>query len=562
MLHPRALLQNLKWLAFLGLARISRGEVQMTSSRIILKPFLIWLVVLVLISVATVVETATASDQKGGVPISIGSQRELFVDYYLIDKLEGVSLKLHEPHPAGTAIAHDDPWEQPRRLNFFTTVLRDGDICRMYYDSQAGWIGYAESPDGVHWTKPRLGLVEFEGSTANNIMLKNAIRFVPFLDTRPGVPTDERFKANAVGHQRDVKVFPRSPHLPSYHKPHARGVLFGYVSSDGIRWRKLRDEPIVTSEIFGAFDSQNVMFWSEVEQKYVLYARHFQDGRRATMRAVSDNFLDWTQPTPMTYSDTGSTIPSANLYTPHAEPYFRAPHIYLSLPGRIFFADTYHILREDDIAAARQKVVSPELRRFVMDNLPPHRRLSTGSAGDHADAVLLSTRAGSTQLDFIFLESFIRPGIGLENWTTRTNYPAYGFIQTSPTEISLYVQRHFAQATGHVQRMTLRLDGFASVHAPYAGGQMVTKPLTFRGRQLEINYSTSAAGSIRVELQRGDGSPITGYSLAECVEMTGDSIEQMVQWRGKSNLNDVSGQSIRLKFAMKDADLYSLRFRE
>jgi len=475
------------------------------------------------------------------VPINIGTRRELFVDNHLIDKLDGVSLKLHEPHPAGIAIAHDEPWEQVRRLNFFTTALRADDTCRMYYDSQAGWIGYAESPDGIQWTKPRLGFVEIDGSTANNIMLKNAVRFLPFLDTRPGVPADERFKANAVGDKG----------------------LVGYVSSDGIRWRKLRDEPIVTSTIYNSFDSQNVMFWSEVEQKYVLYARHMEDGRRATMRAVSENFLDWTRPTPMTYSDTGSTTPSANLYTNQTQPYFRAPHIYLALPARIFFADTNHIVREDDIAAANQKVVTPELRRFVKENLPPHRRLSTHSAGDHADAVLLSTRAGSTQFDFNFLESFIRPGIGLENWTTRTNYPACGIIQTSPTEISLYVQRHFAQATGHVQRMTLRLDGFASVHAPFAGGQMLSKPLTFSGRELEINYSTSAAGSIRVELQRPDGSPVAGYSLAECVEMTGDSIGHVVLWREKrSDLSDRSGEPIRLKFAMKDADLYALRFRE
>ncbi len=91
---------------------------------------------------------------------------------------------------------------------------------------------------------------------------------------------------------------------------------------------------------------------------------------------------------------------------------------------------------------------------------------------------------------------------------------------------------------------------------------MLSKPLTFSGRELEINYSTSAAGSIRVELQHPDGSPIPGYSLAECVEMTGDRTEQIVKWREKNNLNNLSGKSIRLKFAMKDADLYSLRFRK
>ena len=61
----------------------------------------------------------------------IGSQRELFVDRYLIDTLDGTSLKLHQPQPAGVAIRYDQPWED--RLAFYTTVLKDGDIYRMYY---------------------------------------------------------------------------------------------------------------------------------------------------------------------------------------------------------------------------------------------------------------------------------------------------------------------------------------------------------------------------------------------------------------------------------------------
>ena len=477
----------------------------------------------------------------GRTPINIGSRRELFVDDYLIDRLDGAALKLHEPHPTGVAVAYEEPWED--RLCFYTTVLRDGDLYRMYYRGRmaGSWTGYAESSDGIHWTKPRLDLVDFDGSTANNVILTNAVTFFPFLDTRPGVPADERFKANAA------------------ERGGPDGGLVGYASADGIRWRKLRDEPIVPITAENAFDSQNVMFWSGVEERYVLYARHMEGGRRATMRATSSDFREWTKPTFMTYSDTGSTTPSAHLYTNQTQPYFRAPHIYISLPARIFFADTKHIPRADDIAAAGQRVVSPELRQFYGQSLEQRYQ---NAPGDYSDAVLLSTRAGSTRYDFTFLESFIRPGIGLPNWTTRNNYPACGFIQTSPTEISLYVQRHYGQRTRYLERMTLRIDGFASVNAPYASGQMLTKPLTFSGRELEINYSTSAAGSVRVELQRPDGTLVAGRSLAECVGMTGDHIDHVVHWRGGSGLDDVRGHPIRLKFAMKDADLYSLRFRE
>jgi hypothetical protein len=109
--------------------------------------------------------------------------------------------------------------------------------------------------------------------------------------------------------------------------------------------------------------------------------------------------------------------------------------------------------------------------------------------------------------------------------------------------------------------MTLRTDGFVSVHAPYDGGELITKPLTFSGRALEINYATSAAGGIRAEIQDASGNPISGFTLAECPEIVGDEIERVVAWKGGSNLTALAGRPIRLRFVAHDADLYSLRFR-
>ena len=42
--------------------------------------------------------------------VHLGSNRELFVDNYLIDNISGSSLKLHEPLPGGVAIKYDQPW--------------------------------------------------------------------------------------------------------------------------------------------------------------------------------------------------------------------------------------------------------------------------------------------------------------------------------------------------------------------------------------------------------------------------------------------------------------------
>jgi len=474
--------------------------------------------------------------------INIGSRRELFVDHFLIESMTGMRLQLQRARLAEVAIHYERSWEDVHA--FYTTVFQEGDTYRMYYrgrHQEPQTTCYAESHDGIHWTKPPLGLVSFDGSTQNNILLPTARQFCPFIDLRPDTPLEQRYKANS----RDPQ---RTRHL------------VGYVSADGIRWRKVGDAPIVPFALKNNFDSQNVMFWSEAEKRYVLYARHMEGGRRATARATSTDFLHWTKQVLMTYSDTETTTPSAHLYTNQTQPYFRAPHIYISLPGRIVFADQRHVVREDDkeLARRRRLAVTPEVLDFYKKNVSG----IGGQAGDVADAVFLTSRAGSTRFDFTFQESFVRPGIGLNNWTTRNNYPACGVVQTGSEEMSFYVQRNYSQKTAHLQRMTMRLDGFASAYAPYAGGEMRTRVLTFSGHQLEINYSTSAAGSIQIEVQSPSGEPLPGFTLNECSEIYGDHIERTVVWKTGSNVSQFAGKPVRLRFVMKDADLYSFRFRE
>ena len=514
----------------------------------------------------------TSSDANEDDVLDIGSRRELFVDDLLIDEMEGGALKLQEPKPGGVAITYDRPWESS--IAFYTTVLKDGDVYRMYY--RAANIGingtshpdghllpsatcYAESSDGIEWTKPELGLVELRGSRRNNAVLPGlpVYPFGPFVDARPGVPAEERYKAVA-----------RHIGGPNRH-------LMGYASGDGINWRMLSEEPIVPSGLENNFDSQNVAFWSEAEGRYVAYMRHMVGGRRSTSRATSDDFLSWSDQTLMSYSDTGTAVPSQHLYTNQTQPYFRAPHIYVAMPGRIHFG---------------RRLLSAEQARVYETEIEP----ISGGPGDVSDGVLLTTRAGTSRYDFTFKESFVRPGIGSEDWTSRCNYPALGVVQTGPAEMSMYVQRHYAHQTAHLERMTLRLDGFASLHAPYGGGQMVTGPLTFDGRYLELNYSTSAAGSIRVEVQDRSGRPIPGYTLDECPYIIGNEVSRLAGWdpeavrhplpetgapedamRGDSvaayeegpvlreapsDLGRLAGTPVRLRFVMQDADLFSLRF--
>ncbi len=286
----------------------------------------------------------------------------------------------------------------------------------------------------------------------------------------------------------------------------------------------------------GKFDSQNVAFWSENEGHYVCYFRITSTkptpGFRSVGRSTSPDFTHWSDPVEMTYGDT----PNEHLYTQQTSPYFRASHIYVAIGAR-FMPDRQVVSDEQ----AKQMSVNPDYYK------------------DCSDAILMSTRGGSTY-DRTFMESFIRPGIGLENWVSRSNYPALNVVQTSPTEMSVYLNEDYAQNSAHLNRYSLRLDGFVSINAPYEGGEVLTKPFTFTGQELEINYATSAAGEIRVEIQDANGKALPGYSLDDAQIIIGNEIKRIVSWKGGKSVEALAGRPIRLRIDLKDADLYSLKF--
>ena len=166
-------------------------------------------------------------------------------------------------------------------------------------------------------------------------------------------------------------------------------------------------------------------------------------------------------------------------------------------------------------------------------------------------------------------EAFLRPGLrSRHNWAYGDNYIAChvvetqsGFDDQDAPELSLYAtEGYFTGASDRLRRYTLRLDGFVSVNAGYTGGEFVTKPLIFKGKRLLMNVSTSAVGSVRAEIQDATSQPIDGFTLADAVEIWGDEIERVVEWRGGHNVSRLQGQPVRLRFVIKDADLFAIRF--
>lgn len=487
---------------------------------------------------------------------NIGSKRELFIDDWLIDHMDNTAFKLHSPMPEEVSIENDSGDIA------YVTVFKDDKLYRMYYRGHGSLkldqlTCYAESRDGVNWYKPDLGLIEFEGNRQNNIVWDGAgtaprspsgvpasaekqkwawslclengrelppdiaryspeeqelIRgvcafargglpssshnFTPFVDGNPAAPPEQRYKA--VGGTCDAG-------------------LIGMYSADGINWRAVSDEPIIKK---GKFDSQNIVLWNPLRKEYVAFLRTLlNDKYRSFSRCTSSDFLHWSEPEQVGLGG----VQDEHLYTSAATQYIRAPHLYLAFP-----------------------------RRFVEKNTV------MSDYDSISDQIFMTSRDGGKNWNRNFMEAFIRPGVDPKNWTDRNGTVSNGVVITGQNELSLYWVEHLHYPSCRVRRGSLRLDGFASVNAPYQGGGFITRPFTFSGSRLSLNYATSAAGSVQVEIQDGGGRTIEGYGLNQ--EMCGDLTDSTVAWEAGSRLDKLIGKTIRLRFVMKDADIYALQF--
>ena len=451
-------------------------------------------------------------------PIDIGSRRELLVDEFCIESFSGAAeLHLHRPTAKEIVFTGDRPWEGNICAHF--TVFRDGDIFRMYYRAQDfdeqtrrpgkhKFICYAESDDAIHWRRPFLRIFEFDGSYENNIIL-NCLKgtasngaFAVFKDPNPNSPPESQYKALAM------------------HKVNGRG-MYPYHSADAVHWSLMNSTPGITK---GAFDSQNLAFWDPVRMEYRVYWRYFDKARgnvRAIRTAASKDFIHWSKPVDLSYP--GS--PNEHLYTNAIRPYHRAPHLFIGFPTRLVLG-----------------------------------------RGDLTEGLFMTSR--DREVFHRWGEAIIPPGVIQSKWYNRSNYIWWGLIETpsqfdgAPPELSLFCHEdYYRGAATSLRRYTYRLDGFVSARAPLAGGEVLTKPLVFVGSGLHLNYASSAAGGLAVEIQDADGDPIKGFELRNCPEIFGDSVDQVVAWKSGEDLRRLAGTPVRLRFRLRDADLFSFQFQ-
>lgn len=488
--------------------------------------------------------------------INLKNDRELFVDDYIIDTDKTTAEKrLHHPVRRQVVLHHDAPWEGNGTdyHNFFY----DNGVWRMYY---LGWwygygkscgiqLCYAESRDGIVWEKPSLGICEFEGSKDNNILLDKKMlgrsldNFMVFRDDNPACPSDKKYKAVS-----SMKV-PKNTCLNDEGEKEDVRALGYYVSPDGLHWEF---GGIITTQ--GAFDSLNVAFYDTRAKKYRLYYRaahsigdteiisRFNENHIRDIRYIeSEDFENWTEPKLLDFGE-GEDLP---LYTNVVQNYYRAPHILVGFPSRYIYRRSWN-KSFDELCG----------REARLERMKDNQRYGLTIT----DCVFMASRNGwqFARPD----EAFIRPEPEEPyGWVYGTAYPARGMIETpsdmegADPELSLYVyENHWSEKPADFVRYTIRIDGFISMHAGGCEKTLVTKPFTFEGSELFINFATSARGYIYIELKTEDGE------LFKSCETFGNSINRRVHF--DKDIASLAGKKVVMTARMFDADFYSFCFGE
>ncbi|MHC4084765.1 MAG: hypothetical protein ACYSU3_07675 [Planctomycetota bacterium] len=500
------------------------------------------------------------------IPLDIGDQRQVFIDGRFIREPRGVELVVHKPRKTGQiVIACERPWEE--RMGQYHSVLYESNTYHMWYTVYGGAdsnavpvrsIAYARSSDGINWKKPDLGLVEIYGTRKNNIVLGHGFGGIKgathgcmvFLD--PHAPSDQKFRL--VSNPQELGRY-----------------LHIFSSPDGIHWKLTHRNIVKFRSERHHLDSQNVIFWDERINKYVAYVRRNQrpvgSPGRSIARAESTNlsrFADVEDCPVVLGFDADDPVNKAKIqvadfYTNGTFKYPGAQDAYYMFPSEYFHYMTF---------------------------LKDFRKGQPVNAGS-LDSRFAASRDGISWKRFD-RRPFVELGMKHE-WDSRSIYMAYGILPgLTENQMFMYYygsntlhgwdrddqhrernKRLLRRAGGApktevhgISRLVIRRDGFVSIKADYTGGRFMTPLLSFTGDELVLNINTSAVGQVQVEILDEDNKPIPGYTLEDCDQIyTANEINRVVEWNSKSTVAKLTGKPIRLRFVMRDADLYAFQFR-
>ena len=446
------------------------------------------------------------------------NQNQLFLDDRWIEETQRLSRLWHRaeiyPEPV---VRPDEAWEGSSLL-MTGTVIKVGETLKMYYLSRGtstvpGCFCVAESEDGLHWRKPRLGLIEADGSKENNIVF-----------TTP-------FKCPSICYEPEDSD---APFKLFYHGPSSKvdPGLYVAVSKDGYRFERLPGPVAQTGE------REHVMT-DKVDGNYVVLSKpntpYEVTGGRVVAITMSDdlhNFSDLQIVMKQDMLDGFNTEIYGMVAFPYGDRFIGLIERYHGIPDVI---DTCIAWSDDLIKWER-----PTQRdAFIGPEHPWNKRWTSPASSP-------PVKKGN-QLWFYFGGHSGAHGHSKPN--AAPNYSVIGLA-------------------------TITVDRFASISSGFRAGKLVTKPILWPGGDFALNASTSSVvegdprlknGEIRVEVHDADGHPIDGFSgrdslfFNDNVPMRGMTDSAILRWPGDRSLNDLAGRTIRLVFLMRDAHLYSFR---
>lgn len=502
-------------------------------------------------------------------PIDIGTRPQLFADDYLVDNRFAVKgsaknmvlRKFHAPVKHGDAAVMRDPDTVPSQHAFrFDAETK---TFKLWYQAQVAldgrmerkpgawpaWrhIRYAESKDGLNWTLPDLGLVEFRGDTHNNICF-----------ARPGQFTDPRLiRTHGSGissmrflNEEEMPAADRRgyKYLMTYtlrgggKEEDEQTQVFLIGSKDGIHWDREQQQSIYIGAIS---DGWMGMSFDPERRKYVSYCRPRDRYEGGGYKSPGDaDFLPvdskhdiyagvvrrigrmerealWTQEE--AWSRTvflPDEMDQQNEITSHMS-------MKVKLFGGVYFGFLIPYVPKEVLWT--ELILSRDGKSFERTHTP---FIATGAPGAWDRGQAWATP------DWV--------EVGDEWWIT------YHGSDRGP---NVAIPKDTTWGIGLAK---IRKEGFVSLRTPEVGGVIVTRLLKWPGGDLLVNAGTGS-GEMRVRVSSKNRHAFDGFNYADCTPVSGDRVAQRVEWKGR-RLDELKGQEVRLEFYFsKQADLYAFR---
>lgn len=484
-----------------------------------------------------------------GVAVSIGADRQLFLDDRLLDlaRTTDVTRVLNPPQAVRRVLKPDQPWEALGFI-FYCSVVDDNGTAKLFHGSYDGekkkHFGVAVSRDGLHWERPTLGLRSFRGGKDNNLLPLGAIEASVFLD--PRAPAEKRYRLLFTWRWPDPE----------------RAGVFVASSCDGTSWSVAPERllPFVP-------DSQPSGFWDERLRKYVIYLRTWNPGRAVARVEVEDLERPWPYdhsvpplhiwgeekiptlsrelPTVMARDDRDPE--NLQLYTSAAVRYPFAPDVYLAFPAAymLFSGPDWkgRALNSNDGIFEVQLATS-------RDGVAWNRWRQPYVAPGYQDGIelrLVSMGQGMVRRGRLLYQYFV-------GWPHTHGRPVRW--DTDLEDRAEWLKRDL----GGIYCATQRIDGFVSMDAAYTGGTLVTRPLIFDGDRLRLNIHTAGTGHARVALLAENGDPIEGLSESDCEIISADALDHEVCWKKGPDIGGHAGKPVRIRVTMRNAKLFAMQF--